>query len=159
MSTTSPEPLSSVDRLLLGIENIPWSILYRAAIGWSLMPVYDRLIGDIASVKLVGFFFLVLVSLRIAPGLLRRVLPFSRAVKNEWAVRRAISKRYDSYQWQKLFGLGLGWLGYLLTSGTARNVPMILAAGCLVSGAIGLFFWYRTNKIIEAQAAVAAASA
>jgi hypothetical protein len=158
MSTTSSEPLSSVDRLLLGIENIPWSILYRAVIGWSLMPAYDRLIGDITSAKLVGFFLLVLILLRVVPGLLRRILPFSRSVKNEWAVRRAISKRYDSYQWQKLFGLGLGWLGYLLTSGTAPNVSVLLAGGCLVSGAIGLLFWYRTNKTIEGQAAVVATS-
>lgn len=160
MKTTVAGQISSLDKTVLGLESFPADILYRAVIGWFLVPVYLGLGGEIASPwRVLGFFLLVLAALRIGPGVLRRLLPFSREVKRVWAERRALSKRYDSYQWRKLFGLGLGWLAYLLSTGNNRNVPFILATACLVAGSLGLAFWYRTGKVLATQAEGASASA
>lgn len=145
--------------MVLGLENFPCGIIYRALIGWFLMPMCLPLVGGSARPgMLLVFFLLVLLALRVGPGILRRVLPFSRAIKEVWAERRALSKRFDSYQWRKLFGLGLGWLGYLLVSGTARNFPLILAMACLFAGALGLAFWHRASKGLVTQSAAAPAS-
>lgn len=151
---------TSLDKMVLGLENFPCGLLYRAVFGWFLMPVYLRLFGERASQwMLVVFFLIVLASLRVGPGILRRVLPFSRELKGIWAERRALAKRYDSYQWRKLFGWGLGWLAYLLVSGSARNLPLFLATACLLAGGLGLVCWLRVSKGLATQAAAGRASA
>jgi hypothetical protein len=138
--------------MVLALESFPLDILYRAAIGWFLTPVYLRLFpGDRAEWRLFVFFLLVLVALRIVPGVLRRALPFSQAVKEVWAERRALARRYDSYQWRKLFGLGLGWLAQLVVSGENWSGVRIMAGACLVAGALGLAFWCKQSRSLAAQ--------
>jgi hypothetical protein len=146
--------------MILALENPPWDSLYRAVIGWFLMPAYLRLAGtDAAHWIIFAFFLAVLAALRVVPGLLRRVLPFSRELKSVWAERRALAKRYDSYQWRKLFGLGLGWLAFLVVAGLAQGVPLLLAVASLVAGALGLAFWHQRSKVLAAQAGPAAPAA
>ena len=83
--------------MILALETPPWDSAYRALIGYGVMPAFLRLLGDDGSPwKLFVFFLAVLAALRIVPGILRRVLPFSRGIKTVWADRRALSKRYDS---------------------------------------------------------------
>ena len=159
MSTTTSGQIGSVERLVLSLETAPWDSAYRALIGHGVMPAFLRLFGDDgAPWKLFVFFLVVLAALRIVPGVLRRVLPFSREVKTVWADRRALSKRYDSYQWRKLFGLGLGWLLYLLVSGKAQGAPLLLAITCVIAGALGLTFWLRTSRVLATQQAPVPAS-
>lgn len=146
--------------MVLSLEDLPWSVLYRAVIGYFLMPVCARLSrGQAETWKLIGVFVFVLVALRVVPGILRRVLPFSAGIKMVWAERRALAKRYDSYQWRKLFGLGLGWTVYLLLSRQAQGTPVILAVGCLVAGSIGSAVWSTRRKGLVARARGAAAPA
>lgn len=143
--------------MILALETPPWDSAYRALIGYSLMPAYLHLSGgNGATWKLLAFFLAILVALRIVPGILRRVLPFSREVKTIWADRRALAKRYDSYQWRKLFGLGLGWLIYLLVHGEGWTAARFLAGACLVSGALGLALWHRQSRRLAAQASAVA---
>ena len=143
--------------MVLSLENPPWDSLYRAVIGYFVTPACLQLIDGSASPwKLFVFFLAILLMLRIVPGILRRVLPFSREVKIVWADRRALARRYDSYQWRKLFGLGLGWLIYLLVSGEGRTAAQFMAGGCLVSGALGLVCWHKHSKRLAAQAGSAA---
>jgi hypothetical protein len=118
-----------------------------------MMPAYYRLGGAGEPVwKLVVFFLVVLVLLRIVPGAMRRVLPFRREIKSVWAERRALARRYDSYQWRKLFGLGLGWLVFLFASGNTWAMARILAGLCLITGGLGLVFWHRHSKALSSQA-------
>jgi hypothetical protein len=143
--------------MVLALENPPWDSLHRAVIGYFVMPAYHHLVGEGgAPWKLFAFFLVVLVALRIVPGMIRRLLPFSRDVKTVWVDRRALARRYDSYQWRKLFGLGLGWLVCLLVSGEARGAALFLAVACLVTGTLGLVFWHKRSKALSAQASAAA---
>jgi hypothetical protein len=138
--------------MVLSVENPPWNVLYRAVIGYFLMPVWARWPGEPGGTwKLVGLFLLVLAALRVVPGIVRRVLPFSTEVKMVWAERRALAKRYDSYQWRKLFGFGLGWMTYLIVSRQAQSTPVVFALGCLIAGAIGSAFWYTRRKVLSGQ--------
>lgn len=140
-------------KLILGFENPPWDVLYRAAVGCLVMPVAVLLFGKPpAALQLLAVFITILVSLRLIPGVLRRVVPFPSEVKNTWAERRAMAKRYDSYQWRKLFGIGLGWLGYLLLSGQTAGAPILMAGACLLAGAVGFACWKRVGRPISAQA-------
>jgi len=147
-------------RMVLALETPPWDSGYRMLIGYGVMPAYLQLAGaNRAPWKLFVFFLAVLVALRIVPGVLRRVLPFSREVKTVWAERRALARRYDSYQWRKLFGLGLGWILYLLVAGKAQDVPLFLGVACTASGALGQLFWFKRSKTLTAHASPAAPAA
>ena len=144
---------SYMGKLILGFENPPWDVLYRVVIGYSIIPVTVHLVGQSpAALQLLAVFLAVLVSLRIIPGVLRRVLPFPREVKNAWAERRAVAKRYDSYQWRKLFGIGLGWVGHLVISGKTVGTPILMAGACLSAGAVGFACWKRVSRPVAAQA-------
>jgi len=152
MSMTISTQIGFAGRMVLALEIPPWDSAYRALLGYGMIPAYLHLFGAThAPWKLFVFFLALLVALRIVPGVLRRMLPFSREVKNVWAERRALAKRYDSYQWRKLFGLGLGWLVYLLVAGKAQDVSLFLAIACLASGALGQLFWLKRSKAIAAQ--------
>ena len=146
--------------MVLALETPPWDSTYRALIGYGIMPLYLQLFGgNVVPWKLFVFFLVVLAALRIVPGVLRRVLPFPREVKTVWADRRALAKRYDSYQWRKLFGLGLGWLAYLLVAGRAQDVPLFLSIACIASGALGQLFWFKRSRALAAQTNAAAPAA
>ena len=154
MTTATSEQFSAADRLVLSLEAPPLDSLYRAVIGFLIMPAYLVVVGESADAwKLCLFFLALLVALRIGPGLIRRVIPFSRAVKAVWAERRTWGKIYDSYQWRKLFGLGLGWLIQLFLSDKTQGLPLLMASACLISGAIGLVCWTRRIKVLAAQTA------
>ena len=159
MSNTTSAQIGSVGKMVLALETPPWDSAYRALFGYGLMPAYLHLFGrNGATWKLLVFFLAVLVTLRIVPGILRRVLPFSREVRVIWADRRVLAKRYDSYQWRKLFGLGLGWLTCLFVSGEGWIGARFLACTCLASGAFGLVLWRRQGRRLAAQASAAASA-
>lgn len=160
MSMTTSAQIGFAGRMVLALETPPWDSAYRALIGYGVMPAYLQLFGgNVVPWKLFVFFLAVLAALRIVPGVLRRVLPFPREVKTVWAERRALAKRYDSYQWRKLFGLGLGWLAYLLVGGKAHDVPLFLALACIVSGMLGQLVWFKRNKALTAQTSSATPAA
>lgn len=140
-------------RLILGLETLPWNILYRVVIGYYVMPVTILVCGvSPTAAQLFLLFIAVLVSLRIVPSVLRRLIPAGAEVKEVWAERRATAKRYDSYQWQKLFGIGMGWVAYLFLHRRASGAPVALAGACLVAGAIGQMFWFRASRFLHSQA-------
>lgn len=141
---------STRDRLLLSIEEFPLNILYRAAIGFGLLPVYLWCVARLNLADspglLCAFVALVLVALRLGPGVLRRVLPHSREVAQVWAERRHFAQAFDSFQWRKLLGLGLGWLAQLAITNNTRADALALAVTFVVAGAAGQLFWIRLNK-------------
>jgi len=149
---------SSLERLLLLLEKAPFYALYRIAIGFVFLPSLFRVFGQpIAVPMLLGGFLGILVLLRLVPAVIRHVLPFSKQVQDAWFKQRILAKRYDSYQWRKLFWMGLGMAGYLV-SGPRSNGPQFgLTVFCLVSGALGLCFWARVRSLKSAAQPVVVA--
>jgi hypothetical protein len=82
-----------------------------------------------------------MLSLRFAPVFIRRVLPLSPEVKTIWSERRQIAKRYDSFQWQKLFFTGIGLCCYMLLSRELLPSTIAVSGFCVLFGAIGLVRW------------------
>lgn len=148
------EPVAR-DRFLLSIESIPISVLWRAAVGYGLMPAYFAVLGlagwrdSTASLLLV--LLGLLVALRMAPAVLRRLVPASAEVKQAWAQRRAWAKSYDSFQWRKLLGLGLGWLTWMLTRHAVRIDALLLASMFVVGGFAGQIIWARVSRTVMTE--------
>ena len=140
---------SALERLLLLLERAPFYALYRIAIGFVFLPLLFRVFGQPIGVPmLLGGFLGILLLLRLVPAVIRHVLPFSKQVQDAWFKQRILAKRYDSYQWRKLFWMGLGMAGYLV-SGPRSNGPQFgLTVFCLVSGALGLCFWARVRSFL-----------
>jgi hypothetical protein len=129
---------SRLERLALALERFPWGALYRAAIGFSLVPLYSMLAEPSASSQgLFGFFLVVLLSLRVGPAILRKALPFSESARAVWFERRMMAKRYDSFQWQKLQWFGLGLLAYTLAFDREAMTGWALTFFCLAGGLLG----------------------
>ncbi len=144
MQSLADKSINSLDGLLVGIDSWPWSAIYRVAIGLGIPPVFRALLGDRASVWLfLAAFVGLLVALRVVPLVLRRVLPFSAEVKQVWLERRLLARFNDSYQWQKLFWIGLGLLPYVVTDGGARKGELLVTVVCLIAGGLGLLLWRR----------------
>lgn len=152
MTETAPATLGLGGRILLAIEKPPLSILYRAALGYFIMPIHGRVWGETPpGWSLIVLVTGILILLRIVPGIVRRVLPFPREVKSVWANHRQLAKAYDSFQWRKLFGLGLGWLAWLVLSHATDPLPILLAVSFLFGGGMGIFFWRKHATKLSAR--------
>jgi hypothetical protein len=133
-----------LEKFLLSIDNPPLNAVSRAILGFVLGSVFRAFSGHPdESWIVVGMFFGSLLALRIGPAVARRVLPFSPEARHLWAERRSLSKQYDSYQWQKLFWIGLGMLPYSVIDGGPRIGALAVTAFCLIGGCAGLVVWRR----------------
>ena len=142
MKTT--RPVHTHERVLVLIEQPPWSALYRMGVGFVMLPLFSRLSGQNASSWwLVVWFVGILFALRLIPAVLRKVLPFSGEVSAIWFGRRQLAKSFDSYQWQKLFWLGMGLAGYTVVSKEFGGLGGVITGFCLISGGLGLLMWWR----------------
>jgi hypothetical protein len=142
------------ERFLIGLDSEPWSAISRVALGLAIPPVFRALFGDRNWVWTdFALFIGLLVALRLVPAILRHALPFSIEAKQMWAERRNIAKQYDSYQWQKLFWIGLGLLPYTVIGAGLRTGELVVTLTCLIGGSAGLLFWRRVNATRSAQQA------
>ena len=138
---------SSIESALARIEQPPWSAIYRLGIGFLVLPFYTLCLGRDGSFRSLGLFFLgVLVALKLVPAISRRVLPFTGETQALWTQQRQLTKLYDSYQWQKLFWIGLGMASFMALSAD-RGLPRVaLASACLVTGGCGLAVWWGRRR-------------
>jgi hypothetical protein len=122
------------------------------ALGYLVMPIWSATVrAQTADWTLFPFFLVMLVSLRVVPALLRNLLSFEGSMQAIWAERRQLAKRFDSYQWQKLFWIGLGLALYAWQSGGRFRPLQVLTFICLLSGAIGLLTWRHRAVQLEAD--------
>jgi hypothetical protein len=150
MTITLPTKLRAHERLLVRLDQPPWSALYRIGIGYVMLPLFFRLFGkDAAGWWLVFWFIGVLFALRLLPAILRKALPFSREVSALWFERRQTAKRFDSYQWQKLIWFGIGLAGYAASSRTFGGMVGALTIFCLISGGVGILIWRQRTAVRE----------
>jgi hypothetical protein len=138
--------MKHLERILINVDTWPWSVISRVAVGLLIPPVFRLFSGshDALWTPLLLFVGL-LVALRVIPAVLRHVLLFSAGAKEIWAVRRNIAKLHDSYQWQKLFWIGLGLLPYAFIGNGLGNGELVVTLFCLIGGGLGLLFWYRVD--------------
>jgi hypothetical protein len=140
--------MTRLERLIVKLDEHPWHAIFRVAIGLAITPAWLFLFGGTSpGSTLVLWFVGVLLALRVTPMLIRRSVPFSADARSVWAARREIGRKYDSYQWQKLFWIGLGLAGYSLLARERRSTVLVLTALCLISGVGGLSAWSRRSVL------------
>lgn len=139
--------LTPIEKILIGIGKHPWDLLYRAAAGFFAATVAARsdVLAHPKSIY-VGVILLVLFLLRFVPAVLRRLMPVSDTVRGIWAMRRHVSKYYDSYQWCKLFGFGIGVALHSFAIQGWRPLEAAVASICVLSGSLGMFRWRITQR-------------
>ena len=141
---TPPTQIRAHERMLVRLDQPPWSALYRMGVGYAMLPLFERFFGkDDPGWYLVLWFIGVLFALRLLPVVFRKELPFSQEVKDIWFERRQTAKRFDSYQWQKLIWFGIGLASYAELSGHSGSMIGALTAFCLISGGAGALIWRR----------------
>ena len=134
------------ERILVHLDTGASSAISRVALGLAVLPAFRVLTGNSERIWLYAILFLgLLFALRMVPAVLRHALPFSGEAKTIWAERRQIAKLHDSYQWQKLFWIGLGLLPYAFLGTGPRLNEIVLTLFCLIGGTAGLLLW-RRNK-------------
>jgi hypothetical protein len=144
--------MTAFERFAVGFDEVPWSAVWRAAVGSTIPPMVTLVAGNGNRTWIaIGLFLALLLLLRIGPLVLRRLVRFSGETLEIWASRRRRSKQYDSYQWQKLFWIGLGMVPSLAISPGAGSADLTIAAACLIGGGAGLFFWLRADAARPAK--------
>jgi hypothetical protein len=139
---TCSKERNAFETLLVSVDTSPWDAIYRAAIGFAIPLTVSRLWGeDALGWASVALLLGVLFMLRAFPAAFRRSAPFSGTVQSVWAERRRLAKRYDSYQWRKLFWIGVGFALYTALSGRFMISWIAVSLFCLLSGAFGLVRW------------------
>ena len=88
-----------------------------------------------------------LIAMRLVPAVLRQIHSFSPEATKIWSQRRQIAKRYDSYQWQKLFWIGLGLSSHAFIGEGLKAGEIVVTAFCLLSGGAGLLLWRRIEAV------------
>jgi hypothetical protein len=139
------------ERLIVGIDNDPWSAIYRGAIGFAIPPVFRLLSGGSDSIWVTATLFLALLAgLRVGPAVLRRLIRFSTEAKEIWTARRVLAKEYDSYAWQKLFWIGIGMLVFGAVGGGLRQGELAVMLLCLIGGGAGQVAWRWARAVRSA---------
>jgi hypothetical protein len=130
------------ETVLVGLDEGSLGALFRGAIGFATIPIVAAVTGNSEQDwALVPGFLMTLILLRVVPLVIRKLMPFSSTAQQIWGKRRQMAKRYDSYQWRKLFWSGAGMALYSGVWG-ASWVPDIAVAGiCIMAGGIGLARW------------------
>jgi hypothetical protein len=141
-NTASAPQIGAVERLLLAIDDDALGALYRVAIGFATLPAMSLLLGsDVSDWIVVPFLLSIFLLLRIVPAVIRKLVPFSDAVQEAWAVRRRLAKQYDSYQWRKLMWIGIGLALYTAVSGQFSVSRIVVCSACLLAGVVGMVRW------------------
>jgi hypothetical protein len=144
--------MGQIERFVVDIDSHPWNAVFRGAIGFLMPPVFRMLVGDHGPVWVAPVLFLgLLIGLRAWPVVLRRLLPFSAKAKETWAARRALSKEFDSYAWQRLFWFGPGILLYGASGGGLQTGELAVALFCLIGGGAGLLVWRSARAVASVQ--------
>ena len=133
--------LNPIEQILTRLGDYPGLGILYTAVGAAILMAWDRIGAAEPAWLLLPFFAAVLILLRVVPAGFRIALPFSQEAAEIWREQRNAGRLYDSYQWQKLFWVGLGMAGYLLVAKNPNPLKMGLMLGCLLGGGAGLFIY------------------
>lgn len=147
MTNRSWNSLKMFEVPIVAIGAFPYDGLWRAAVGFVMMPFLLYLgFDNRADCVLLPFLLAVLLVMRFLPAIARRLGVFSITAQEIWAERRSLARSYDSYQWQKLFYIGVGLAVYIVVSGSCQVFRLALCLFCLVSGSLGLIRWRVVDR-------------
>jgi hypothetical protein len=136
--------MTRFEKILIQLDESPWEAIWRGLGGAGIIAVWVRVFsGRSPDWSMIPFVLFMLLLLRVVPMLVRSVVSFSIEAREVWAKRRDLAKRCDSYQWRKLFWIGLGMALYIVCCGEWRPIPLVLTAVCLVSGVLGVLVWNK----------------
>ena len=139
-------------RIFLSVDGPLFGELWRFAVGYLVVPTWRLLnLHRISQWTLLPFLLALLVALRVVPLVVRKALRFDPRVQAIWAERRRLAKRFDSYQWQKMFWIGLGLMAFSVRFPPRFASLTTLIAFCGLSGASGLAFWFFHRSRAEAM--------
>jgi hypothetical protein len=157
MNTVDSTHVHGFEKCVWLLDETPLDIVHRAGLGALMVPAHEALFGrDAALWRFAAFFFAVLLVLKFGLGVVRRFFPASSELNSAWRERRMLGKAYDSYQWRKLVGYGVGLLAFLFGSGRGQNPATYFAAGCVVAGIVGAVCWQRRRASLQAPTPVTA---
>jgi hypothetical protein len=126
---------------------------HRVLAGFLAIPLLTRFTGPQPSFLILSACLLgMLAAVRAAALVGRQALPFSKTVRAIWFDRRQVAKTHDSYQWKKLFWVGLGLFGYLAWSGEFLVEQVLVASLFLLAGLLGMIRWRTADPRIKAKA-------
>lgn len=147
--------MRSLESILIRLDETPFEAVWRMAFGFVVLPVLEFLSGDRDRVAFYFIaFLLILAALRVGPAVLRKVVPFSAEATALWKAKRFTAKEFDSYQWQKLFWIGIGMLVHAISRGDLGMGERVIAAFCLFGGGAGQLTWRAMMPPQSATAAV-----
>jgi uncharacterized membrane protein YfcA len=136
-----------IERIFLRLDEPPWNALLRMTVGVAFAAGFEAICqGRCRKESVIILFVVTLMMIRMVPLVFRRLLPFSKDAQRVWASRRRLGRLFDSYQWRKLFWIGLGLGAYTALYRPANAYHGWLAVFCLVAGGAGLWKW---NEIAE----------
>ena len=136
-----------VEHVLVGLDGRVAGALLRVGLGYLTAVAWLQLIAVGAPGWVVmPFFLVVLATVRVVPAVIRVAGRFGEPVRQVWTGRRQLAKRYDSYQWQKLFWIGLGLMLHVPLSERRSGALLALAAACLLAGTMGLAAWRSIGR-------------
>jgi hypothetical protein len=143
--------MNGFEHLLVKLDDPCWGACSRVLLGFLVVPAASGLLGETATtgwglaVVLLAALFLV----RAVSAVVRGVFPFSQDVLKLWGRRRGVGKRFDSYQWRKLFWIGLGMFGQTIVSREFHAGPVALSMVCIGSGGVGLIAWRTVDATLR----------
>ncbi len=142
--------MSPLEQFVVSLDEWPGGAILRIVLGLATPPLIHTLSVGHDSIWLsVALFFWFLAMIRVVTALLRRAIPFSLQAKTIWAERRNLARQHDSYQWRKLFWIGLGLLLNAAVSNSLTYGLLVVTFFCLIGGSAGLFAWTRQLQRIS----------
>jgi hypothetical protein len=147
MTKTAGKPeLGTIETVLLNLDHGALGALYRVAIGFAIVPAISLRMGnDISEWTVILSLLAVLLLLRIVPAVIRKLVPFSRPLRDAWAARRRMAKQYDSYQWRKLIWIGIGLSLFTAVSGEFSPLRSVVCSICVLAGVAGMATWHAVS--------------
>ena len=140
------------EQVLVGLDAGVAGALLRVGLGYVTGAAWLFLNGlGSPEWTVLPFFLAVLMTVRLVPAVIRKVSRFSEPVRSVWTERRQIAKRFDSYQWQKLFWIGVGLALRLASSDRRSAALLVITVACLGAGTLGLATW-RIVRPVESKA-------
>jgi hypothetical protein len=136
--------LTTSERVLVSLDAFPLGALMRVVIGYATLVTWQFVRDGIAAEWQVALWFVaVLLAIRLVPAMLRKILPLPSGAVAVWVYRRRLAKLADSYQWRKLFWLGVGMTAYVASAESPSRWEIGLAVAAVVSGAFAEWVWRR----------------
>jgi FtsH-binding integral membrane protein len=143
-----------IESIALKLDTAPINAIWRLLLGVALFPIYASVWkSSVPKWLFLLYILFVLLSLRIVPLVLRKIMRFSSDAQTIWSDRRQLAKIYDSYQWRKLFWIGLGLAAYLRYANVHDQFATAIAWLFTIGGAIGLFTWMGISRKIKLESA------